>query len=186
MLHLDHRDSRDVDLFLGDPHYITFFSPRLNATAESLTTNYVEQSNFLKLSFPEGEIDFVVAPNLTPDPTVTMPLEGRAIRVERPAEILAKKVFYRADQLRARDVFDIACVLRREPAVFREIGAFVAPKADALRARLAHPPRHLLDDFRMLAGRGDFAELTWADASGLVLAALREYRPPAAPSDPSR
>src|SRR5580693_8453151 len=63
-----HRLSKDVDIFINDPQFIGYLSPRLSPIAESLTTDYSEDSNFVKLSFPEGEIDFVAAPPLTAAP----------------------------------------------------------------------------------------------------------------------
>src|SRR3989304_5756377 len=50
-----HRLSRDIDIFVPDPRYLTYLSPRLNATAESLTSKYLEDARFVKLYFPEGE-----------------------------------------------------------------------------------------------------------------------------------
>ena len=37
-----HRFSRDIDIFIPDPQYLGYLTPRLNETAESLTTDYVE------------------------------------------------------------------------------------------------------------------------------------------------
>ncbi len=56
-----HRLSKDIDIFIDNPEFIGYLTPRLSDVAESLTTNYVEDTEFLKLAFPEGEIDFVVA-----------------------------------------------------------------------------------------------------------------------------
>jgi hypothetical protein len=47
-----HRVSRDVDIFVPDPQWLGYLTPRLNARAESLTADYVEQAGFLKLYFP--------------------------------------------------------------------------------------------------------------------------------------
>ena len=60
-----HRFSKDIDIFVPDPQVLPYLSPRLNDAAESLTTDYVEQAGFLKLVFPEGEIDFVASETLT-------------------------------------------------------------------------------------------------------------------------
>ena len=49
MLLYEHRRSKDIDIFLRDPQYLTALSPRLNDHTEALTGRYVEQSNFLKL-----------------------------------------------------------------------------------------------------------------------------------------
>ncbi len=61
MLALNHRISNDIDLFIRDPQWIGYLSPRLNANVEGLTCAYEETAVSLKLRFTEGEIDFIVA-----------------------------------------------------------------------------------------------------------------------------
>ena len=56
-----HRFSRDIDIFVSDPQYLGYLSPRLNSDAESMTSDYTEDARFIKLRFPEGEIDFVAS-----------------------------------------------------------------------------------------------------------------------------
>jgi len=87
-----HRFSKDVDIFISDPQYISYLTPRLNDKAEALTTDYVEEALSLKLRFPEGEIDFVTSAPLTAMPTVSETLFGREVAVETSAEIVAKKL----------------------------------------------------------------------------------------------
>jgi hypothetical protein len=77
-----HRSSKDVDIFINDPQFIGYLSPRLSPIAESLTTDYSEDTNFVKLAFPEGEIDFVAAPPLTAAPAKAEILFGRSFLVE--------------------------------------------------------------------------------------------------------
>lgn len=60
MLALNHRISNDIDLFIRDPQWIGYLSPRLNANVEGLTSAYEETAVSLKLRFTEGEIDFIV------------------------------------------------------------------------------------------------------------------------------
>lgn len=43
MLRYRHRFSRDIDLFVPDPQYLGFVTPRLSETAEGITSDYVEQ-----------------------------------------------------------------------------------------------------------------------------------------------
>ena len=105
-----HRFSKDIDIFLSDPQYLGYLTPRLNTVAESLTSNYVEQHGFIKLFFPEGEIDFIVSGHLTPAPTVTELLFGHDVLVETSTEIVAKKVWHRGAEFAARDIFDLATV----------------------------------------------------------------------------
>ena len=49
-----HRVSKDVDIFVPDPQYLGYVSPRVNDTVEELAPKYLEQANFLKLYFEEG------------------------------------------------------------------------------------------------------------------------------------
>jgi len=44
---------------------------------EKYTNDYDEQSNFIKLKFGNGEIDFIVAPNLTDRNPIRLNVEGR-------------------------------------------------------------------------------------------------------------
>ena len=61
-----HRLSKDIDIFVPDPQYLGFVTPRLSDVAASITSDYVEdQNSYVKLNRPEGEIDFVASPNLT-------------------------------------------------------------------------------------------------------------------------
>jgi hypothetical protein len=110
-----HRVSKDIDIFVSDPQYLAYLTPRLNTKAETLTANYIEQAGFLKLYFPQGEIDFVASAPLTENPTVTETLFGREVRVETSTEIIAKKLWHRGEQFTARDIFDLAMVSEKEP-----------------------------------------------------------------------
>jgi hypothetical protein len=40
-----HRFSKDIDIFINDPQFLGYLSPRLSPTAESLTTKYIEDHN---------------------------------------------------------------------------------------------------------------------------------------------
>jgi hypothetical protein len=137
MLHYEHRTSRDIDVFLKDAQLLPYLSPRLNDRAAALAADYVEGSSFLKLACPEGEIDFIVAPDLTAEPRVRRRIGERTIALETPVEIVVKKAFYRAPDLRTRDVFDLAVVIDRDGAALARNAAVLASKARVLRARLA-------------------------------------------------
>lgn len=146
-----HRFSKDVDIFVPDPQVLGYLTPRLNATAESLTADYVEQGNFLKLIFPEGEIDFVASAPLTPDPYVREKVLGRLVCVETSAEIVAKKVWHRGANFTARDIFDLAMVVEREPEALRAIAPILRDRRDALRNRIASQDSALREAFAGLA-----------------------------------
>ncbi|MEW5763189.1 MAG: nucleotidyl transferase AbiEii/AbiGii toxin family protein [Bacillota bacterium] len=114
-LRFNHRVSRDVDIFLTDAQLLLLATPRLNSKVAEKVVEYEEAASFLKLSFPEGLVDLIVAPHLTHDYFVLETICGRSVRVETPREIVLKKLFYRAELLKIRDVVDVAAVLKRDP-----------------------------------------------------------------------
>lgn len=61
MICAGHRLSKDIDAFIDDPQYLTFLSPRLAGEAIWACNAYQESANHLRLVYPEGEIDFIVA-----------------------------------------------------------------------------------------------------------------------------
>jgi len=145
-----HRLSKDIDIFVPDPQYLGYLTPRLNAKAESLTQNYVEQSGFLKLYFPEGEIDFVASAPLTHDATTPEVLFGREVQVETSSEIVAKKVWHRGDQFTARDIFDVALVAEMEPRTIHSIKPILQSRRDVILARIKAHEDSLRETFAAL------------------------------------
>jgi hypothetical protein len=150
MLRHHHRFSKDIDIFIPDPQYLNYLSPRLNDKAEALTTDYVEEANSLKLRFAEGEIDFVASAPLTEDPTVTETLLGRPVQVETSTEIVSKKLWHRGDRITARDIFDVAMVTDLEPASLDAIKPIMEGRRDAVLARIAAQDTYLREDFAAL------------------------------------
>jgi Nucleotidyl transferase AbiEii toxin, Type IV TA system len=119
MLHAGHRLSKDIDAFTTDPQYLSILSPRLAGEDIWACDSYDEAANHLKLVYPEGEIDFIVAVPITElaPARMTVPEEqgpsggpSVQIAVEHPVEIAVKKLFYRGGLLKVRDIFDIAVV----------------------------------------------------------------------------
>lgn len=136
MLHYRHRTSRDIDIFLRDAQLLTLLTPRLNQDAASIARDYVEASNFVKLTCAEGEIDFIVAPDLSDLPHEEATFRGKPVTLERPVEIVLKKAFYRAHDLRIRDLFDLAVVIDHAASAMQRNAPVLRSKADVLQARL--------------------------------------------------
>jgi len=136
MLRINHRHSKDVDLFVPDPQYLGYFSPRLTDAAEALTTRYEEAAEYLRLVLPIGEIDIVVGTTLTEHPWTLTVFEGRTICVESCAEIIAKKMWHRGDKAKARDLFDLCAVADLEPEAIEAARPFFARHAEAFLSRL--------------------------------------------------
>lgn len=145
-----HRVSKDIDIFVPDPQYLGYLSPRLNTKAESLTESYVEQANSLKLIFPEGEIDFVASAPLTSSPTLTETLFGQRVQVETSTEIVAKKVWHRGAEFTARDIFDLAMVAEKEPQALREIKPLLRDRRDIVLQRVTAHEAALRETFAAL------------------------------------
>ena len=115
MLRIHHRQSKDIDLFVQDPQYLGYVNPRLSDVAEDITHDYEEAAEYVKLFLPAGEIDVVVGSALTDHPFEIVEHEGRILRVETNAEILAKKMWHRGHRARARDLFDLCAVNDADP-----------------------------------------------------------------------
>jgi len=145
-----HRFSKDIDIFVPDPQYLNYVTPRLNDTAELMTGDYVEAANSLKLVFPEGEIDFIASAPLTSNSYVVERLFDREVRVETSTEIIAKKVWHRAKQFKARDMFDLALVAEKEPDALNEIQPILRDQKEVILARIADGEKQLRSDFAEL------------------------------------
>lgn len=126
MLRYQHRMSKDIDIFVPDPQYLGFVSPRLSDVAEAVSPDYVEGPGFIKILCPEGEIDFVASDHLTENPYENWTLFGRTVKVETSAEIVAKKLWHRGDRAAARDLFDLALVIENDAQGLLTAGPFLA------------------------------------------------------------
>jgi len=125
MLRIGHRQSKDIDLFVPDPQYLGYLNPRLSDAAEQLTVDYEENAEFIKLFLPAGEIDIVVGTSLTEQPFEVVHHEGREIKVETCAEIIAKKMWHRGNRAKARDLFDLCAVADAEPLAIKQASPFM-------------------------------------------------------------
>ena len=150
MLRYRHRFSKDIDIFIPSPQYLNYLSPYLNETAEEMTGDYTLQAEYLKLQFPEGEIDFVVSEPLTQDPVIAETVLGRKVMVETSVEIVAKKVWHRGDRFRARDIFDLALVAEKEPEALKSITPVLRDRKDLILARIQASDKNLREDFANL------------------------------------
>ena len=175
MLALSHRISNDIDLFIRDPQWIGYLSPRLNSHVESLTSHYDESAVSLKLKFDEGEIDFIVAGSLLGLPEETAPETSFAL--EPLGEVLAKKLFYRGWLLTARDLFDWWAIERNAVATIpqEKLATLLQTKyeatATALKAMLQSPAAERAWDAVQAPDKPPFPDaVQWASGR------LSEYR----------
>ena len=135
MFRWGHRVSRDIDLFIHDAQALAYLSPRLNDAAGQDVLEYQEQANAIKFRLPLGDIDIIVAGSATRlPPAETLEFEGWRIPLDATAEILGKKLLYRAEAFKARDVFDMAVALALDrPAALEAVRATASTRPALLR-----------------------------------------------------
>ena len=152
MFRYRHRMSKDIDIFVPDPQYLGFVTPRLSDAAADLTSDYSEMpGSFVKLQFEEGEVDFVAAPNLLKDAWEQWDIGGHAVKVETAAEIIAKKMYHRGDRATARDLFDLALVAEREPQQLAKARPFLLRHSQSFLAQIQDPHPSLRAGFDAIA-----------------------------------
>jgi hypothetical protein len=122
---------------MNDARWLTALSPRLNDRVGRSSTDYEEGSANLRVVYPEGAVDFVVAPTLTATTPTNRDIGGRAVRVDDVGEILAKKVHYRHATFLVRDALDLAFAIDVDPGALTHVAGFARLKRDSLRRRLA-------------------------------------------------
>jgi hypothetical protein len=150
MLRINHRLSKDIDLFVPDPQYLGYCSPRLGGPAEDITSEYDEGAIFVKLYLPQGEIDVVVGTPLTNNSFEVVEHEGRTLQVETNAEIVAKKLFHRGYTAKARDLFDLCAVAHLEPEAIPPAAPFMIRHGATFLKQLAADADELRKVFGMI------------------------------------
>lgn len=146
-IHLEHRVSFDIDIFLTDSNSLRDLSPRRNAVVRSLSDSWQELGHYIKIERPEGEIDFIVSRFFTEPGFRSWAHDGRELPLETVTEILAKKLHWRGSNALARDVFDLAAARMFDPGSFGEVVASMPGgarrMADQIRRRSARLKREL-------------------------------------------
>lgn len=166
MLQIGHRESFDVDIFISDPQLLPYLHPIRQGYVTGLRPKacVADGVRSLKIAFDGiGEIDFVCAAPLTETPALKTEVFGHRVELESPAEIIAKKIFYRGATLQPRDMFDIACVTRicgRDELV--EALSFLRTGCEkALRATRRMNPLFAQGIMQRLLYRPEFADMVF-------------------------
>ncbi|MDL2314461.1 nucleotidyl transferase AbiEii/AbiGii toxin family protein, partial [Desulfovibrio sp. OttesenSCG-928-C14] len=136
MLRYNHRESKDIDIFFRDPQLLSFVSPRINDAGEDKIKDYSEHTQFTRIVFSEGEIDFIVAPQLTQNFPELLDVEGFLVMVDSPVEVVAKKVHFRASEFKPRDIFDLAVVYTHMKTEMLGSAAIFFPHLDVLADKI--------------------------------------------------
>lgn len=150
MLRIGHRQSKDIDLFVPDPQYLGYINPRLSEVGEQVSTDYAESAEYLRFFLPEGEIDVVVGAGLTDQAFDTVKYQGRTIKVETCAEIIAKKMWHRGHHAKARDLYDLCAVAQAEPEAIKTAGPFMKKHGAAFIAQLENRADTVREQFEAI------------------------------------
>lgn len=130
----------------------------------------------MKLYLPEGEIDFVAAPNLTIPGFEFETVMGRQVRVETSVEIIAKKMWHRGDTITGRDIFDFALIAVRDPGALKMAAALILRHVDAIFRQLDERHAPLKSQFDAIDALGFHP--TFDDACATLRSMLANYAHP--------
>ncbi|KFC76055.1 Hypothetical protein precursor [Bosea sp. LC85] len=136
MIEFQHRLSKDIDAFIYDPQYLQYLDPGMGAEDVWGCEEWDLQSNYLKLIYDHGEIDFIVAPTITDLIPSRREIEGHPVALEHPVEVCVSKMFHRSRTLKIRDIFDIAVVDQSMSEILSENLVHLSGKKGDLQARL--------------------------------------------------
>lgn len=166
----EHRFSHDIGIFVPNPQYLGYLSPRLSDAAAVGEPDYEEAAEFLKLRYPEGEVDFVAAGCITKPGSTLALVAGRTVSLETDLEILAKKLYFRGNRFKARDIFDLAFLLTADPAIGPLLQRWADRHRPALLQMVANAGAGLQAAFEAIDTRG--FQPGFAQAKSLVSAFL--------------
>ena len=144
-----HRDSADVDLFVGDDAYAKLYRNSYQFTAD--IEGYCDTVGQLGvgpghtiIALPDGEITVLATRSLTDQPVSRDTVRGTRIGIESTTEILAKKLTHRVATYHIfvpRDLYDIAVARRLDPeALNTALATIPPPSLDDVRHALALLP----------------------------------------------
>ncbi len=123
--YFQHRLSFDIDLFLVDQQYLSYFSPKhwIEDTSNFNGSQYIDIHNHIGVvSANNIKVDILVdssSDSILIDDTKTV--FSFDIRVESIEDILAKKIVFRKKDNKARDIFDIAVAIQNDENIIRNL-----------------------------------------------------------------
>ena len=123
LFYLQHRSSHGIDIFIHDPQYFSFLSPKWFIDHQTVfQSEYLEQADHISLATLTGvRVDFLLAPYLTDKPSALRSVGQVDCYVECLEEILAKKIRYRRAHARTRDIVDIGIAVTQSPGLLKEL-----------------------------------------------------------------
>ena len=123
MYYFHHRASFDIDIFINDPQYFTYLSPKFYIEEDDFfQKNFIETANQISLKTKDGiKVDFVLTPSLTKDPFKIIKDNDKEFQIETIEEIIAKKLFYRKKDNKTRDILDIIYAIHNDNLIIKKL-----------------------------------------------------------------
>jgi len=122
----NHRYSTDIDIFIYDKEdkkYLlkdTNWSDKVKTAMEDIgyTGNFINHPVYSEISIDkDSKIQFFDVIKKSKNPYKKVILWNHEVLIETVEEIIAKKIYYRAEKGNTRDLFDIAVALHNEPDI---------------------------------------------------------------------
>jgi hypothetical protein len=133
---LRHRLSKDIDLFFESSAALRLLSPQHNPDTKRIAGRWQEPGHYLKFEIAGiGDIDILVTRTWLEPPSVRTLVSGTPMAVQRPAEVIARKIAYRAAGFKLRDFFDLAALARYDIEQIGELRGLIETHIGDLRSR---------------------------------------------------
>jgi len=126
----NHRYSTDIDIFIYDEedkkHLVkeSNWSEEVKTTMESIgyKGNFRSHPIYSEIVIDEDcKIQFFDVVKRSHNPYQKIQLWGHELLIDTVEEIIAKKIYYRADKGNSRDLFDIAIAFHKEPDILTKM-----------------------------------------------------------------
>jgi len=189
LFHFQHRLSHEIDIFVHDPQYFSFLSPKWFIDhQEVFHSEYLEQADHISLATLVGvKVDIILAPILTDKLPVLRRIGPIACYVDSLEEIIAKKIRYRRGQAKTRDIVDLGIAVSRFPGLLKELVEQNAVTLDELfewRYTLAELDRdRYLQELDIIAPVAGYLE-SCSQSIEIIIAGIDSLRPQAKNTDP--
>ena len=124
--YFQHRKSFDIDLFVTDLQILGYLSPThwLEDSRLFNTAKYIDLANHIRLLTKENiKIDILVSQDFIGHAIIdnSHAFFHESIYIESLEDILAKKIVYRKDQNKSRDIIDLGVALYHDASIFEKL-----------------------------------------------------------------
>ncbi len=116
LCYFQHRLSFDVDIFIYDAQLMNYINPQIFfEDIEDEIEDYMCMSHQINMITKDGiYVNILSVKNLNPNKKDVLKLNNNSILVETPEEIIAKKIIFRKNENKVRDLLDIAFAIHND------------------------------------------------------------------------